>query len=118
METLVLPTPTAVRFATRSGLGVTPPPHKPATPKRFGSYCFRATCDVVDGAGCLIAEIKGYDQKPDIGTKTEEYCRLHTRGMPGEPSCREASVVLITGGNMECSGQVIFVNEEGVKRLL
>lgn len=118
MDTLSIPAPTALRFTSRPGLGV-PPPYKPRGPKRFGSYCFRATCDVVDGGGCLIAEIKGYDQKPDIGTKTEEYCRLHVRGMPGgELTCRDASVVLITGGDKECSGQIIFVNEEGVKRLL
>ena len=120
MDTLVLhpPPPGRFRFATRSGLGVTPPPQKPGTPKRYGSYCFRATCDVVDGQGCLLAEIKGYDQRPDIGSKTEEFCRLHARGMPGEPTCREASVVLISGGSMECSGQMVFVNEHGVKRLL
>ncbi len=114
------------RFVTRAGLGMSAPPAKPPAPAKFGSYCFRATCEVVDeGLGCPVAKVKGYDTSPTIGEDTEYACSMHARelrrdradGGPGI-ACTPAEVVLLPKApNMECSGQVFVVMEGEVKRL-
>lgn len=111
-----------VTFATRGGmgLGAAAPPRKPPEPKRYGSYCFRATCMIEDPAqpGCPIAKIKGYDRSPQIAKDTEEVCRMHVRTMDGALVCAEAEVVLLPGTDMECSGQMMFVMDGNVRRLV
>ena len=110
----------AVAFASRKRLGVTAPPNKPVPPKQIGSYCFRATCLVHDDgvAGCPIAKVKGYDTSPAVGKDTEMACRAHLRSMPGSLRCGEAEVVMLSATDMECSGQMMFVMDGTVRRLL
>ena len=111
----------SVTFATPSGLGITAPPPKPAAPKKFGSYCFRATCGIHDDSlhGCpVVAKLKGYDRSPEIGRDTEEVCRVHARTMGGRMRCGDAEVVLLPGTDMECSGQMMFVMDGVVRRLV
>lgn len=114
-----------VTFASRSGLGISMPPRKPGVAKKYGDYCFRATCIIHDDSseplGCPIAKIKGYDKSPQVGKDTEEVCRMHLRTMDGGSAlrCGEAEVVMLPHvDNMECSGQMVFVMDGDVKRLL
>jgi hypothetical protein len=109
-----------VMFSTRGGLGVNMPPSPPGAPLRYGSYCFRATCLVEDDAhpGCPVAKVKGYDRTPEIGKDTEEVCRAHARTMGGQFRCGEAEVVLLPHSSVECSGQVVFVMDGSVRRLV
>lgn len=126
MATPVLPTgrsSSIVTFATRGGLGINMPPAPPASSKKFGGYCFRATCEVFheSSQGCPVAKIKGYDRSPEIGKDTEEVCRIHARTMDGGRggyTCGDASVTLLPHGNMECSGQMVLVMDGSVKRLV
>lgn len=113
-----------VAFASHPSLGITAPPRKPGQLKKHGSYCFRATCTIHDDAGaprgCPVAKIKGYDKSPQIGKDTEEVCRVHVRTMDGASTlrCGEAEVVMLPHSDMECSGQMVFVQGGNVKRLL
>lgn len=110
-------------FSTRDGLGIASPPYKPPTPLRFGSYCFRATCQIFDESqrGCPVAKVKGYDRSPQIAADTEEVCRAHVRmtGDGGIPlRCSDAEVVLLPATDMECSGQIMLVKDGSVRRLV
>jgi hypothetical protein len=112
-----------VTFATRGGLGFTTPPAPPPASKKFGGYCFRATCEIFheSSQGCPVAKLKGYDTSPQIGKDTEEVCRIHAQRMDegrGGYRCGEASVALLPNANMECSGQMMLVMDGSVKRLV
>lgn len=107
------------------GLGMAMPPAKPPGLPTFGSYCFKATCEVYDDnarpRGCPIAHLTGYDKQPTIGKDTEYACRIHVRSLRGKKyRCGEASVVLLPtpSPKMECSGQVFFAMDgQPTKRL-
>lgn len=121
--TFALPRPPVPAvFATRGGLGFTMPPSSPPLKKVFGDYCFRATCQIIDDVrGCPVGKVKGYDRTPEVGRDTEYVCGLHLRGMPpGAFSCGEAEVVMLpaTPTDMECSGQMFFVMDGEVKKLV
>lgn len=108
-----------VTFATKGGLGITMPPNTPPTKKKFGNYCFRATCYIENELGCPVAKLKGYDTSPEIGKDTEDVCRMHVRTMSGGTfRCGEAQVVMLPHAHMECSGQMVFVMDGEVRRLL
>ena len=114
----VLPKP-PVSFSTRGGLGFTMPPKPPARKKRFGGYCFRATCVVTDTVlGCPVGKAKGYDKNPSIAKDTEEVCKHHARMLGNKYTCGEAEIVMLPNLDMECSGQVFFVMDGNVKRLV
>lgn len=114
------PISNVLSFTTRPGLGTTLPPSKPTPPKGFGSYCFRATCEVYDDEqlGCPVAKVKGYDTSPAIAKDTETMCRTHAATMGRRYRCGEAQVVLLPHAHMECSGQMVFVMGGAVKRLV
>lgn len=114
--------PTVVTFATRGGLGFTMPPTKPPSQKKYGGYCFRATCHISDSTlGCPVAKIKGYDRTPTVGRDTESVCRVHAKRMsgqaPGTYTCGEAEVVMLPATDLECTGQMYFVMDGEVKKL-
>lgn len=115
METTVRPVSKIV-FATRPGLGMASPPKKPDARKRFGDYCFRATCQVNDATGCPVGKMTGYDASPDIGARTEQFCGAHVRDM--DLVCTAAEVVMLRAGDLQCSGQIVFVTGQHVKRLV
>jgi hypothetical protein len=104
------------------GLDTTKPPSKPPGLPRLGSYCFRATCDVVDEvAGCPIAAVRGYDTSPLIGAATEKACAEACREKArrgGRYACAPAQVVLLRNAPGECSGEVFWVVDERPTRRL
>ena len=110
---------TLVTFSTRGGLGFTTPPSKPPPRKKYGGYCFRATCKVTDAKGCPVGKVKGYDRSPEVGRDTEDVCGAHARSMPGGTfACGAAEVVLLPTTDLECTGEVFYVSEGAVKRLV
>lgn len=96
------------------------PPTRPKSKKKFGGYCFRATCVVTDSElGCPIAKVKGYDKAPTIGKDTEFACKQHLRTANGEHRvCGDAEVVMLPSFDMECSGEVFWVEQGSVRRLV
>lgn len=95
------------------------PPSKPRKPKRFGDYCFRATCPITDTIkGCPIAKVKGYDKTPKITADTEAACKKQAAKMGGTYACGATELVMLPALDMECSGQIMFVFEGSVKRLV
>lgn len=116
--------PSSATFSSRGGLGIAMPPAPPASKKKYGAYCFKATCGVVDAAeprGCPIGRVVGYDKHPGVAKDTEHACRMHARGL-NTPStkyaCTPASVVMLTGSDMECSGQVFFATDTETRRIV
>ena len=109
-----------VSFAFRSGLGIASPPTKPPPKATFGSYCFKATCEVTDGQGCPIGKVTGYDTNPEIGKHTETACRAHVRTLRGRRQCGDASVVMLPSvtGDMTCNGEMFFDMGGTTKRLV
>ena len=101
-----------------------PPPHIP----KFGSYCFRATVDVLNvnpAVGCPVVRgrVVGYDTTPMIGKHTEIACRVHAKKLGRRDRahvCGEASVVMLPhAGTMECGGEMYFeVTGKPTKRLV
>lgn len=107
-------------FSTFAGLGFTTPPAPPPSKKSFGSYCFRATCRVEDAQGCPVAKVKGYGKSPEVSTQTEQACRRYVdkTGLGDRWVCGDAEVVLLPSLNMECEGEIFFVMDGSVKKLV
>ena len=115
-------------FSTRSGLGMGTPPVPPPGKPQFGSYCFKATCDVTEEdsehPGCPISRgrVTGYDKHVGVGKDTEYACAAYFRsqGKKGY-KCGEAQVVMLMRpgvGPPECSGQIYWTIEDRTRRLL
>lgn len=128
-------TPAPASFATRPKLGFTSPPAPPPPQMpKFGSYCFKATCDIyynqpanqpaTEPQACpvrrLTGAVTGYDTDPGIGRRTEDKCRRRAEALGSRYSCEEASVVMLhnVGNNMECSGQFYFTFDGDTKKML
>ena len=113
------PPPPLPKFAFRSGLGIAMPPTAPPKLPTFGSYCFKATCEVTGAEGCPIARVTGYDTSPEIGKRTELACRSHVRGLRGHHECGDASVVMLpsVGPDMSCKGEFFYTEGDTTKRL-
>lgn len=124
--TSTMPRPSIVTFSSRSGLGITMPPSKPPVLPRFGSYCFKATVDVMDDTpGCPVhraGRMTGYDTDLLVGNAVETACRAHVKTLGGKKrySCGDARVVMLSNhANMQCNGEMFFELTGGaVKRLV
>lgn len=116
----VLPRPTrsAPTFSSFSGLGFATPPSLPPGKKKFGEYCFRATCRVEDVQGCPVAKVKGYGKSPAVAKDTEQACRRHVSTSGGRWTCADAEVVMLPSLDMECAGEIFFVMQGTVKKLV
>lgn len=112
--------PAGATFSSRGGLGIAMPPAPPPSQKKYGAYCFKATCDVVDddAPGCPVGRVVGYDKHPGVGEDTEYVCRMHVRGLAAEYRCLPAQVVMLSGSDLECSGQVFFATDSETRRLV
>lgn len=113
-----------VSFSSRSGLGIAMPPAPPPTKPKYGAYCFKATCSVVDPAaprGCPVGRVIGYDKTPGVAKDTEHACRMHARTLntpKTKYACTEAQVVMLTSSDKECSGQIFFATDAATKRIV
>jgi hypothetical protein len=118
-----------IGFATRPD--VTLPPATPPVMLGFGSYCFRATVDVLDSKteelkGCpvVIGQVKAYDTTPLVGKQAESVCRAHVKTLDRTGKryeCGQASLTILAHGprGKECSGQVYFeVDGQPTKKLV
>jgi hypothetical protein len=61
--------------------------------------------------------IVGYDTELTITTHTEAACRLHIKRRKNL-KCNAASLTLLPGTKMECSGQIYFMFDSTLKRLV
>ena len=109
-------------FASRPGLGIASPPFTPRPKAAFGSYCFKAVCDIYgmdggDDQGCPVrppvGAVSGYDTTPAIGKATEMACRAQVNMLGSSKyRCSEARVVLLPNNNhssfMPCTGELYF----------
>lgn len=96
------------------------PPAPPSKKPKFGSYCFKATCDVVDESvpGCPVrARVSGYDKELSVGQETEDACNAHARSHRGY-RCLGAQIVMLPHSDHDCSGQVYWVMDGKTKQLL
>lgn len=122
MTTLTASRHIPVVFVFRAGLGFASPPAKPPALPTFGSYCFKATCDVSDQLGCPIAKVTGYDTDLEVAKHTEYMCNTYvkSREMRGRGlKCGEAAVVMLPNvDKMECKGEMFFTMDGTTKRLL
>ena len=106
-----------VTFLTRptARLGLAPPPPRPPALSN-GDHCWRARCEVDDDdAGARMAAFVGHDVTLDISTRTEAACRRHA---PIGSTCRPAQLVLLARGTTACSGQVVFVVDGRVTKIV
>jgi hypothetical protein len=93
-----------------------PPPVPPvvAVRREYGSYCWRATCDVTDDAGDPVARFIGYAPHIGICAETHDTCvRVAGKG------CGQPQLVLLTASTKECSGIFMFdYKDQSTKKLV
>lgn len=92
-------------------------PVRPAWKKGYGGYCFKATCDVLDGAGCEVGRVVGYDRYVTIQDATESACSL-VAGQMDNARCTPAQLTMLSEHRKECAGHVFFVQDGTTRRLV
>jgi hypothetical protein len=85
----------------------------------FGSYCMKATAVIHhdDGSQNEWGRVVGYDTDFTITENTEIACRLHIKRRKNL-KCNAASLTLLPGTKTECSGQIYFMFDSTLKRLV
>jgi len=103
-------------FATRGNVIFSPPP--PLAPRRrFGEYCWRATCFVEDVMDKRVAAFMGYDSTITVTEAVLKSCQLHCKIRPGT-RCTEPELVLLPTARAECSGQIYFYMDGTTKQVV
>ena len=62
--------------------------------------------------------VVGYDSELSIAKNTEIACRLHIKRRSKNLKCNAASLTLLPGKSTECSGQIYFMFDSTLKRLV
>lgn len=70
-----------------------------------------------DGEGCVVGRVVGYDRYVHIQDRVEHACRVHAHEMPGT-ICGPARLTMLPDYRKECGGEVYFVFDSDVRRML
>lgn len=97
-----------------------PPPR--ANSKNNGSshFCLKAQAELMDEGGCQIGKFVGYDSDYKIVDRTGNACRRHLRASGNSTkTCSPPTLTFIpNNGQLKCNGQIFFMSEENVKRVV
>lgn len=93
------------------------PPPRPPWRRGYGSYCLKATCEVLRNSdGSLVGRVVGYDRYVHIQDAVETACRITARDIPGT-SCGTSRLTLLNDYRKECAGEVYFVFDGSSNRV-
>ena len=109
----------AVSFVTRPSVVLVGVPVRPPWRRgfgKYGQYCLKATCDLVESDE-TVGRVVGYDRYVSVAGDVERACSVRARDRPGT-SCSPARVALLNEYRKECSGQLFFVWGDRSTRLL
>ena len=91
----------------------TKPPETPACKPKFGSYCIRATSELIDQTnGSAIMTFKGYDTEMDISKRVAQVCDRKRRDKKNDKYvCSEPEVCILGETKTKCDGDIYIFEE-------
>lgn len=78
----------------------------------FGSYCMRATNEILDNHGNKSFTIHGYDTDMDITERVTEACEIHRNSLnePYKYSCTNTRLFFLRDIE-NCNGEIFVIKE-------
>lgn len=78
----------------------------------FGSYCMRATNEILDKHGNKSFTVHGYDTNMDITERVSEACEVHRNSLNGSSTYTCTNTKLFFLKDIEkCNGEIFVIKE-------
>jgi hypothetical protein len=101
------------------GATLSPPSKPPTMPNlALGLYCIKATCELRDSNNVTVGEFSGYDTSLSIAKKVEGVCELKRSGVNRERCTSSEVTFLQPSATVQCSGEVYFVVDNKVRKVV
>ena len=91
------------------------PPETPSCKPKFGSYCIRATSELIDQtSGEPYMTFKGYDTEMHIAERVNDVCDIRLKQQKNKNfACTEPEVTMLGETKTKCDGSIfIFKNDQ------